>query len=292
MKTSTTVGLIILVVFLVLGSVFGVLFATGSLSTTGQGTSQNPSVTVQALNTQTVTFSAANKYVPTTSVTTTYTYFQNDVKSGADTTGSLSVGRGLDYEVFANASGYVADSYAFTGSADPMKPYQFELGQLMNLSNVLSFKNDDSTTNAVANTYAMGTGQSVNIGVKLNGETKKVFPGGVIVFEANNSAYDSIDFNLGTSTSVPDQYSSTSTGNKNWAFTFPAITGNELKLGTVTVTAKDSVNPTNTSNIAYTIYDAQKFIDSKTGKISGPAVEDSDNKDIGAAQITGTIYIS
>lgn len=250
----------------------------------------NTNVNVDLLNSQEISFSAVEKYNPTTALTgVTYTYYEAGVKS-TDTDGTFNVKRGVEYEMIIEKDGYVSETYSFTGSGEPMTGMKFELADFMALGDAITVYNKDGSENLVGAKYAIGTGESKNIEFEISGISKDVFPSGIIVFEANNSAVDDVDFNLGSRVDTPSQFTATSVGTKAYAFLVPEVDSNEVLNGIVSITAKEDVDPAD--NVLYTIYDSQYFIDSKTDLISGKAVQDSDEADIGETTITGTIFLS
>ena len=285
------IGGMIAIAVLVAAVIFTSLAGAGVIFSS-RSTDDQPTTSIQLLDTQELSFSAVELYNPTTAISgETCTYYENGVKS-TDTDCTFTVKRGIDYEMLVAATGYVSIVDSFTGLGEPMTGEKYELGDYMNLTNAITVYNKDGSTNAAGSRYAIGDSESKNIKFEVSGVSKDLFPGGIIVFEVNSSAIEAVDFSLGSDASTPAQYTATSTGTKAYAFTFPEVNSIELLDGTVSLTAKDGVNPGN-GNVSYTVYDAQVFIDSKTDEIvKTPAVEDSDDVDVGGANEVGYIYYS
>ena len=290
MKTNDTIKIVAVTGVLVGAGVLGGMYlgGAGPFSTTS-GDDSNI-VTQQLEASQELSIITKELYNPTTSVSATCQVFENGNEL-SDTDCTFTVNRGLDYEVLVNASGYEAEVLEFTWDGkNPLADKTVELGDIMALSSAITVFNKDGTDNSNTSQYAIGTAEAKNIKMEISGASKDVYPGGVIVFEASKGNYSDLGFNLGSSTDAPQQFTASSTGVKVYAFEFPAIDSLDLIEGIVSVTAEDGVNPD--ADISYTIYDSQYFKDSKTGKIGGPGVEDSDDADIGESQVTGTLFIS
>ncbi|MEK6881018.1 MAG: hypothetical protein AABY22_15475, partial [Nanoarchaeota archaeon] len=128
----------------------------------------------------------------------------------------------------------------------------------------------------------LASGDVVTLNAKLRGTFERGFThGGLIIVEWNETALDNVivDFG-GKEVPVPTVYSTSAVYSgisQSKAYTFPAVLGNQIMDGKITIDADDTQNPGFSNDPNMTIYTYNYFVNDEKGGAYEIGAEDEDD---------------
>lgn len=159
---------------------------------------------------------------------------------------------------------------------------------------------DDADLNANTNNESLSAGDVVNLKWEVQGTFETEMPyGGVYVCGYNQTSYDDLIPQLSgsnlESAAVPNQYSSRGAGFKEKAWTFPALTSNQIISGSFTIDVDDSVSPDdgvgNADEIQCQLFDFD-YVQTDAGDIVLDVEDPDDDSDVGTSFPTYSIFVA
>ncbi|MBU0959499.1 MAG: hypothetical protein KKB31_06140 [Nanoarchaeota archaeon] len=188
--------------------------------------------------------------------------------------------------------GYFSDVSTFSVPCKGTVTYTQSLYQ--NGTITIDVFNEEGNKIDEANNETLTNGDVTTLVAKLKGTYQKGHPfGGIVVCEYNATGFDDciVDFG-GSETSVPSYYS-LGAGRKAKAYSIPAVLGNDIIEGSITIDVDDTNDalplPNTALNLTY--YANNYFINEDNGgNFEGVAIEDEDDALTLTYQATAVIF--
>lgn len=143
------------------------------------------------------------------------------------------------------------------------------------------FNEEGNLIDTVSENETLGSGDTVNLAMDIQGQFEYGFPhGGIIVAEYDKNNYTDVQVQLpGTvDANVPSIHTLSATTNSAKAYTVSSILSNEKISGTLYIEVKSGVDPESNVDITLTFYPNDYYIDEDLGGLfAGPAIEDEDD---------------